>query len=268
MLKKLLKYDLRAMFKYFIPMTIFVFAYSLLGTLFFHIEDIGKYNAAIPRLLIVGTIIGFVLILIAYSIITQGIIVVDFFKTMVTDRGYLTHTLPVKKSSILISKYIAGTILQVISLIVMAISLMTFLDIPRLLITNSHLIGEVFKELFTNISTSTIVLSVISFIICCFASIFFSLATYFLAIAIGQRMNHHKIVGSIVAYGVLSIVIQIFSSICGFSLQLSSEIATAETFSLLSLPLFLAGMSVVLVILAFVMTIIIYEFFNKKLNLD
>lgn len=272
MLKKLLKYDLQALFKYFIPMTIFMIAYSILGSVFFKIEDIDKYDGVIMPLLIGISILGYVLILIAYCIVSQGLIVVDFFKTMVTDRGYLTHTLPVKKSSILISKYIAGFIIQIISYAVVITSLIAFLDVPRLLITNSSVIREVINEtlaeLFTHISAGAVIVTVIIFIICCLVSIFFNLATFFLAIAIGQRVNRHKIVGSIVAYGVLSIVIQIISGLCTFIIELAIGASDPNSISLVAFPIMLSGMTVLISILTVIMSFVIHGIFNKKLNLD
>ncbi|MBR3772045.1 MAG: hypothetical protein IKL07_07235 [Clostridium sp.] len=269
MLKKLIKYDLQAMFKYFIPMTAFALLYSCIATLFFKIENVGNYDNTLTNLFIGLSIAGFVIIFFAYCIIAQGIIVVDFFKSMVTDRGYLTHTLPVKKSTIILSKYIAGTIVLTLTYLFTFLSLAIFLDFPRLWTENADPIKDTFREIFALVSPGSIALFAVSFIFTCFVSFVFNIATYHLSIAIGQRMNRHKIVGSIISYGALTITFSIITNIITFVIQFGAYFTTdKEILSLSTYSLILFGGSIFLIVLTVVMAILTHYIFSTKLNLD
>lgn len=59
---------------------------------------------------------------------------VRYYKNMLSDEGYLTHTLPVKKSSILMSKIVSTLAIEMVTLFVVMISFMiySFEFIPKM----------------------------------------------------------------------------------------------------------------------------------------
>ena len=61
--------------------------------------------------LILGLTATFGIILLTCAAFTTAIIIaVRFYKNTYSDEGYLTHTLPVKRGTLLLAKVIAGTI--------------------------------------------------------------------------------------------------------------------------------------------------------------
>ena len=82
MLGKLMKYDFKALFKYFIPMSIFILVYSCFGTLFFKAGDPDAFSGGtLINVLRVLVLVAYIIMIIAYCLITQGIIVVNFYKS-------------------------------------------------------------------------------------------------------------------------------------------------------------------------------------------
>lgn len=119
MYKKLLKYDLRSIWRFGLPILIALGAITVIGalnSLLFNLI-IAPYIGVdfIPPgaeiWLTLGTtfnyIIGY-LANVAMGIVPTAILVVvcvDFYQTLVTDQGYLTFTLPVQAKTIILSKF-------------------------------------------------------------------------------------------------------------------------------------------------------------------
>ena len=109
MLKKLLKYDLSAIFKLWWIMAVSSLGVSVIGGLCLktltspHTNELSTIIIIIAALGIVATVIG----LSAFLIVTMIRIDVRCYKNFVTDEGYLTFTLPVKRSQLLNSKLIS-----------------------------------------------------------------------------------------------------------------------------------------------------------------
>ena len=270
MLKKLLKYDLKAISKYFFPMSIFILIYSLIGTLFFRTDSIIHYTG-LRRIIVSLVIVAFVFMLIAYNIISQAIVVVNFYKSMVTDTGYLTHTLPVKKRTLIISKTLASLVTLIICGIVMLTCLTVFLDIPNYFSTMYPDIAVIFNKIAELWGTTTIVATIITLILMLLAAELFSISMYFVSIAFGQLLNRHKVIGSIVSYFVLTLILQIISTILGFFISAYNiTFNTLDELEQLSIsfPQSLAFFSLLFGISAFVFLFITNWIFSKKLNLD
>lgn len=108
MLKKLLRYDFKSVLRYW-----WIAAVSTLG-----LAIIGGWSLSIfenqkefPEMLyVVATLAAIVAVLggIAFAIMTVILLFSRFYKNFFTDEGYLTFTLPVKRSSLLNSKLIVS----------------------------------------------------------------------------------------------------------------------------------------------------------------
>ncbi len=109
MLKKLLKYDFKAIFKYWWIAALTTLLLSVLGGACLHLLT---YDREFPG--IVYTTIIFVLLFVlfsyaAFSILSSILVFIRYYKNFFTDEGYLTFTLPVRRSQLLNSKLIAST---------------------------------------------------------------------------------------------------------------------------------------------------------------
>ena len=108
MLKKLLKYDLRAVFRLWWVMAISSLGLAVIGGICLHtligvgVDERSTIITIVAALGMLATVIG----LSAFLVVTVILIYVRFYKNFFTDEGYLTFTLPVKRSQLLNSKLI------------------------------------------------------------------------------------------------------------------------------------------------------------------
>ena len=120
MLGKIIKYDMKAMNRFLI----IIHAFLLIYAFFIRILITGRltannvHNLGNTYFLILGLTVSFgIILLTCVAFATSIIIAVHFYKSTYSDEGYLTHTLPVKKGTLLIAKVIAGTIWCIIDII-------------------------------------------------------------------------------------------------------------------------------------------------------
>ena len=111
MLKKLLKKDFRATARTFLPMILGFVIASVLAKILFEAGIMSPilndgYVSDTNEFMVVSSVIFLLLYfiyIIAFFIMTYVFIVSDFYKTMVSEQAYLTHTLPVKTSTLILS---------------------------------------------------------------------------------------------------------------------------------------------------------------------
>ena len=118
MLMKLLKYDLKNMYKFLVVFYILSIFFALTTRLFFSIDDTTIIK-------IIGQIsVGCMFAMIA-NIFINNIMrcFVRFRDTLYKDESYLTHTLPIKKSEIYNSKFILSFITLLSSFLVILLTL-------------------------------------------------------------------------------------------------------------------------------------------------
>ena len=108
MLKKLLSYDFKAIFKYWWIGALTTLALSGIGA---GCGSILETEKELPASVTIFATIGMVLVvlsIIAFIIFSGLLVYIRFYKHLFTDEGYLTFTLPVKRHQILSSKLISG----------------------------------------------------------------------------------------------------------------------------------------------------------------
>ncbi|MBQ7829784.1 MAG: hypothetical protein IJ345_05890 [Clostridia bacterium] len=131
MLKKLLKYDLSAIFKLWWIMAVSSLGLSVIGGLCLktltsmEANEISPIIVIMAALGIVATVIG----LSAFLVVTMILIYVRFYKNFFTDEGYLTFTLPVKRSQLLNSKLISTFVATIATYVVLIFDVILLLAI-------------------------------------------------------------------------------------------------------------------------------------------
>ena len=134
MLVKVLKYDMRAVWRIWWIMTLGVLGVSLVGAVGLRtvITLIEADKFALLIFLGILLVVGSVLAIVASAIVTEILIYVRFYKNFFTDEGYLTFTLPVRRGTLLFSKTLNALIwtMAEMLLIVVCICLLIFLGIP------------------------------------------------------------------------------------------------------------------------------------------
>ncbi len=120
MLKKLLKYDLKKIYKFLIIFYLLAFFFAILTRIFFMIDNSFVMN--IVTKICSGATISMIVSIIINNLMRLW---VKFKNTLYDDESYLTHTLPVTKSEIYTSKILLTIITMFTS--VLAITLTLFI---------------------------------------------------------------------------------------------------------------------------------------------
>lgn len=154
---------------------------------------------------------AFTIAMIAAGVATVIVLLSRFYQSMVTRESYLTHTLPVTTSQLVISKLIVAFIWQITGIIVMFISLRIFIGI----LGGWNEFSRVFTEMFRftkdemNFNFGTYTLLAVSLLV----SIIVAYLKCYASFALGHLVNGHSFIGFIVSYIAISTVTQIITAL-------------------------------------------------------
>ena len=132
---------------------------------------------------------------------------VRYYKNMLSDEGYLTHTLPVNKSSILLSKIFVTLVMELLTIFVIIISLMiySFESIPK--IAESVLVFiQNFDPSYIG-SVYGIIALVLVEVVC---AAVFQVTQVAMCLTLGAMHNKSKLVMAFVYYIAINFAIQVF----------------------------------------------------------
>ncbi len=127
MLKKLLRYDLKFLFKYWWIVALATLPIAVAGGLSF--RTLLRANADITALQIIFSslgMIGAVVAIVAMAIMPVILNGVRFYKNLYSDEGYLTFTLPVERRDILKAKLLSAMILQLTTILLVVVEVLIF----------------------------------------------------------------------------------------------------------------------------------------------
>lgn len=260
MLTKLLKYDFKSLSKVLLP----VYGISLLLALLTRIANIlaDKFSVfSVPSGFISAI---FVIILIAVPIVTFIFTILKFYQNLVKDEGYLMHTIPVSKHSLILSKTISSTIYLVISGIMIFVLL--FVGVYGLWFDSK--VVHTFVEAIGHIDTIFLILLLLSI----FIGVVFNQIMIYASIALGQKHNSkvlYSIIYGIVIYNATQIISAIL--LLPFMLMDSNYQQYVDGSNVLDFGLINGFIALSLVISA--LFIVAYYFlavktFDRKLNLE
>jgi len=275
MLRKLMKHEWKSIGKIPVIMLIILFVSTILAGLTFvypiweseALDGMG-FLVILVWLLYYGILIG----------VSAGIsiyLAVHFYKTMYTDEGYLTHTLPVTPRQLLVSKLLpmAGwiyimSIAMVVSMLLFAFMAVMFIR-PDGMTTMQILaeIKEVFAELGAMLSEQGGIGFLLSMLLMVVTSGFSGAAMMIGSVTIGQLVSKHKILGSIGAYFAINSIASTVSMLA----MMPTMIGTAgkeviSPYDILT-PTY-AVTSIIMIVIAVVLFFVSELILRKKLNLD
>ena len=183
-------------------------------------------EAGILNILSVFTLLLYFVMLI---VVLVGIVVylaVHFYKTVYTDEGYLTHTLPVTKHQLLFSKILVGGLWTMIiyamvylSVILLGASLIGAIlpdgyTFARFWSESGELIAELRMEMERQFGLNFVIYTVF-ILLSLLIGPFIAMATVYGAISLGQLFTRHRVLMAIVSYigigilnGILGTVVQ------------------------------------------------------------
>ena len=192
MLGKLLKYDLKWIYKLVIVFYALAFIFSLFSRMFLSIGDsllwsiLSKISSGITVSMLVSSIIN--------TLMRSW---VRFVRNIYKDEGYLTNTLPVSKRDIYLSKVLSSIIIMLTTTIV----IITCLFICYYSKENIDILKKVLEMTASSYNTSVIKL-ILTIGMIFFLELTFILLVGYTGIIIGHSSNNNKIVKSIIwAFG-------------------------------------------------------------------
>ena len=199
MLSKLLKYDLKKNLKFLSIFYIITVVLSVLTRLFI--------NTASPIILmVIGKIFSGALISLFASILinaVMGLWIKSFARGVYGDESYLTHTLPVTKTQIYLSKFLTTIIVAAVSIcVIICAAFIAYYTEERWAIVKFYLSNS---KLFVLLGAISIFLEFINLIQCGFTGII-----------LGHRQNRGKVGFSVlfsaVAETVTQVIVLIFTA--------------------------------------------------------
>ena len=192
MLGKLLKYDLKWIYKLVIVFYALAFIFSLFSRMFLSIGDsllwsiLSKISSGITVSMLVSSIIN--------TLMRSW---VRFVRNIYKDEGYLTNTLPVSKRDIYLSKVLSSIIVMLTTTIV----IITCLFICYYSKENIDILKKVLEMTANSYNTNVIKL-ILTIGMIFFLELTFILLVGYTGIIIGHSSNNNKIVKSIIwAFG-------------------------------------------------------------------
>ena len=288
MLGKLFKHEWKSTWKVGGMMMLGLVLVSLFGWLSFQapmwqsMKNDSYYSGfSMWDLFSIATLIMYVIMLIGLS---YGIFIymgVRFYKTMYTDEGYLTHTLPVSKHQILVSKILnsglwyvlmdLGVILSVFILVFSMIGAFFpegygWADLWREIESDMDFVDEMFRDIFgMSMNGYFWMTSVMSLI-----SPFCTVTILFGAISIGQLFTKHRVLMAIVSYvGILIInsmvssLVQSFVSVSQMTRYITDD---AMAGGYMNMTMWLSAL--LSLVEAAILYFVSYHVTSKKLNME
>ncbi|MFA5523058.1 MAG: hypothetical protein WDA24_01755 [Tissierellales bacterium] len=261
MLGKLMKHELNATLRLLAPLYIALLFMSLINRFIFQL------NIQEGILMFFTGILMFVQIVLIFAILiaTVLIMIIRFYKNLLSDEGYLMFTLPVNTHQLIISKLVITLFWLIISIVIVLSSLsITFLtaDNAGLIINEIKNIPDRLSVTFGDNSLTLVIELILMILVGAVSNIMIVYAS----IAIGQLFSKHKILASIISYVVIYNALQIILliAIVILSFIVTGNINFTNVLPQMFFPIIIA--ITLLTGLGFYM--ITNGIFEKKLNLE
>ncbi|MDY2882507.1 MAG: ABC transporter permease, partial [Romboutsia timonensis] len=203
MLGKLLKYELKATSRVFIPLYIAILVVSIVNGLSLNLEILNIQGLATIVLMC---------LFISLFVITIVVTIQRFNKNLLKDEGYLMFTLPVSSKHLVLSKYLTSLIWTFLSFIVAFLSFTIIFMIPTYKYFDfSYFINE-FNLLFSNISNilgTTILSEFFKIVLLIIISYTIFIFNVYLSLSIGQLpiFNRFRNISSFIGFLVINLLI-------------------------------------------------------------
>lgn len=268
MLKKLYKHEFHSLFRSLLPIWAALIGFAVLSRLTF-LTDLENDVLNIARGL---SVTAYVLGIFAVFIVGLVIVVMRFYKNLLTHEGYLTFTLPFTPTQHIFCKLICGVVVIIIDFVVVICSLL-------ILGAGTEILGEILSDIRIALtalpeyfSAGQIALISSEVLLLLLLSPFQSLLMFYAAMALGQQFKN-KVGGAAISYICLYAAVQIITSLIMIPISFVTaggmeELDNLINNSVMYLSIFLLFLIVVSAVLSAAYFIITRHFLTKKLNLE
>lgn len=209
MLSKLMKYEIEATQRIFLPLYGLILIFALINKVFlkFNMNNMSGISA-VPFGI---TIVVYCLLIAALMVMTLVVTIQRFYKNLLGDEGYLSFTLPVPAHSHIDSKMIIALMWNIVSLLVSLLSVF-------LLAINENNISN-FSQFCMEIGTffsqygAAAYLLLLELIVLLVVSVLQVILQIYAATTVGNLSGKHKLLTGIGAYIGFGVIQQIITSI-------------------------------------------------------
>ena len=255
MLKKLLKYDLQNIYKVLIVFYILSLFFCVLTRIFLSIDN--SFIVSIIGKICSGTTIAMIFNIIINNLMRLW---VRFRSNFYGDESYLTHTLPVSKKTLYLSKSLTSIITLFSSVLIIAISLfIAYYSKENIMFIKNLLLP------IATIYESKVIIIILAFIFICFLEITNMLQSGYVGIVLGHRKNNNKIILSMVFGFITYIITQIFIILIVFIVALFNKDLMNLFYTVDTLNINTIKLCIYLAIFTYTLNIFILYFVNLKL---
>lgn len=266
MLGKLIKHELNATARYFLPLFLIAIVLTPITRFTLWIGNYPGILKFIPTVIVFAYIASLIVIVCASVLL----IIHRFYKSMVTGEGYLMHTLPVSMESHILSKLTVAGIWTIASYFVIALSLSMMFFTPERFSTLLFKLTYAWDSICNPVSGFQLTLFIAEVILVSLFSIFTSPLIFYASIAIGQVISKNKVLGSIIGFFIIQFVSQILGVIFMVPFGFYSKQIGDSADSMVSF--FTGFFFPVTILLAIITQAILFGItdfiFKKKLNLE
>ena len=189
MLRKLLKYEIKATSRYFLPIYLVLTVFAIINSLFTFNSDTLSVSQGITFTL-------YIIILVGMFVVSFVVMIQRFYKNLLSEEGYLMFTLPVDSWRHILSKAIVSLMWTVLSSIVAIISIIIIALQEITLFQLFSEFGQLWQEIYRYLGANTYYL-IIQLIVAYIISIVTGNMLIYVSIALGHLSNNHKILASI-----------------------------------------------------------------------
>lgn len=268
MLGNLLKYELKATSRVFIPLYIAILVVSIVNGLSLNLEIFNIQGLA--------TII-LMCLFISLFVITIVVTIQRFNKNLLKDEGYLMFTLPVSSKHLVLSKYLTSLIWTFLSFVVAFLSFTIIFMIPTYKYFDfSYFINE-FNLLFSNMLNLNILGQFLKIILLMIISYTIFIFNVYLALSVGQLpiFNRFRNVSSFIGFLVINLLISYAQNIVSLFVNDASvniEAIDNINYAINSVTSIVSkGLNIAIVINIIIILVLFFAttyILDKKLNLE
>ncbi|MDY3000066.1 MAG: ABC transporter permease [Romboutsia timonensis] len=268
MLGKLLKYELKATSRVFIPLYIAILVVSIVNGLSLNLEILNIQGLATIVLMC---------LFISLFVITIVVTIQRFNKNLLKDEGYLMFTLPVSSKHLILSKYLTSLIWTFLSFVVAFLSFTIIFMIPTYKYFDfSYFINE-FNLLFSNMLNLNILGQFLKIILLMIISYTIFIFNVYLALSVGQLpiFNRFRNVSSFIGFLVINLLISYAQNIVSLFVNDASvniEAIDNINYAISSVTSIVSkGLNIAIVINLIIILVLFFAttyILDKKLNLE
>ena len=211
MLSKLLKHEFAATARFMWIIYAAMAGLSLFANLSIHLMDRSEVPAVI-RALMVLLLVLWVLSLAAGMIATVVLMVMRFYKNLLTDEGYLMFTLPTDVHRLVIAKLLTAVVWLVASMLMIGLCVCVAVMSTAFLRECMELLQDVLKALSSRYAFSAAII-LVELIVTLFLGVAGSCLKFYSAMSIGHGFSGHKVLWSVIFYFAQSTVLRILGTI-------------------------------------------------------